>query len=260
MAGNKDKYWIRPEDMYSYYVYALYDKSGYPFYIGKGKGLRVNNHTKPSSLREASYKNHKIKKILSEAGQLKREILFFCDSEESAFEMEAYLIESYGLSNSGGILTNVLKDHKDLPESARTGVGRDKAAKTRLKLSHETAQTIIEKYSAGGITQKQLAMDYGVSESTIGAILCKTTKSYSSLKNTHQPKERFSLTKAVVDNILSDREAGLSQKEMLSKYSVSKTHLYRIYSGKLAYITAGEGTSTSPTGGDDASAGNMENT
>jgi hypothetical protein len=66
--------------MDEFHVCALYDEKGVPFYIGKD---RVNSHTKPSNLRIKSYKNNKVKLILREHRQLKREILTYCNSENS---------------------------------------------------------------------------------------------------------------------------------------------------------------------------------
>jgi hypothetical protein len=106
--------------MNEYYVYALLDprkpgeyiygeyKFDYePFYIGKGKGNRINAHFYPSSLNDKNRKSNKIKSILNKGLEVvKLKILNDIDEFE-AFLIEDKLIKLIGrIDLNEGILTN----------------------------------------------------------------------------------------------------------------------------------------------------------
>ena len=89
------------------YEYGEYKFDYEPFYVGKGKECRIKIHLVESQLKKNSYKNNKIKKILSENFELisikYQENLLECQS----FNLEINMIKTIGRVDLGtGPLTN----------------------------------------------------------------------------------------------------------------------------------------------------------
>lgn len=91
------------------YVYGDYSFDYEPFYIGKGCGFRNYKHLNPSSLKQNSHKNNKIKNIIKETENNPIIILKECDlSEKEAFDLEIKYIKTIGRnSKKEGPLTNI---------------------------------------------------------------------------------------------------------------------------------------------------------
>ncbi|QGH72513.1 MAG: GIY-YIG protein [Myoviridae sp. ctThM1] len=231
MAGYVDKGWVTPRDAVSFYVYALYGLDGWPFYIGKGKNNRINNHVKPTLLKEPCYKNHKIKKILSEQGYLKREILCYCDSEDSALNLEKDLIAAYGIYTEGGILTNHCKSHWDIPEKAIVVRTEKQKTKRQVKVTDEDILLAYDKWKNEYVSILSLASNLGISESHLGKIFEGKKRKDLNLSNDTPSRQslRGGYTYEMLKDLIIDRfENNFSYSKLMSKYKVPKTTVARI--------------------------------
>ena len=93
-----------------YYVYLLIDpRNNKVFYVGKGKGNRINQHLL-RALDDKTYETEKDKKIreIQKAGlEVKHSVLRHELTEKEAFEVESAVIDILGKDK----LTNIVKGH-----------------------------------------------------------------------------------------------------------------------------------------------------
>ncbi|MCZ6623140.1 MAG: GIY-YIG nuclease family protein [Deltaproteobacteria bacterium] len=80
----------------SYYTYLLCAPDEEPFYVGKGKALRIFGHERQAQNGEDTPKARRIKEIKTNGESVFYKIDSFHDSEELAFEREEYLIDQIG--------------------------------------------------------------------------------------------------------------------------------------------------------------------
>lgn len=111
-TSEKSKYKLSPStiEKLQYYVYSLSDPStGNIFYIGKGRGNRINHHLL-GALDENTKESEKINKIreIQNAGlEVKLDIIRHGLNEKEAFEVESAIIDTIGMDN----LTNIVSGH-----------------------------------------------------------------------------------------------------------------------------------------------------
>lgn len=83
-----------------YYVYELIDpRSNLVFYVGKGKGNRLEQHFKEAISGKQSPKCQVIREIWGDGYEPIRHIVQHFTDEMQAYEFEAQRIELYGLAN-----------------------------------------------------------------------------------------------------------------------------------------------------------------
>lgn len=229
-----DKGWVRPKDMNTFYVYALFDENNVIYYIGKGKGYRINNHVKPSNISSQSYKNNKTKQCLSKIGFVRREILSYHEHEKDAYEMEEYLINAYGVFTEGGVLTNMCKSREHIPAFVR-----ERLQKTDRKSSLDFS-ILLEKHSlylAGELSIADVAKQLGKSSGYISAVFSGRALKHLSLQGVGMNKKVHPLS--LKERVLFLRSGGMSYSLICKDTGLPKTTVARIIKEKAS----GNGTS-----------------
>ena len=107
-----------------YYVYVLIDpRNNQPFYVGKGKGKRVESHYYNWESNDMCnpHKTRKIKKLQKLEYQPKYKIVFESFDVNLVYEEEKRLIAKWGRYryDEGGILTNIRLGGEGSPESCK---------------------------------------------------------------------------------------------------------------------------------------------
>ena len=106
----------------NYYTYAYLREDGTPYYIGKGKGNRINRKHRRRNTKHFSPPNDKNRIIF-----LKQNL-----TEEEAFKHEKYMIFVFGRKDLG---TGILRNMSDGGEGS-SGFVMSEEAKRKLSISH----------------------------------------------------------------------------------------------------------------------------
>jgi plasmid stability protein len=141
-----------------YYVYVLARPDGRPFYVGKGRSDRLNQHEREARRGHRCHKCNIVRKIWRQGGQVQRYIMLETENEQEALEYEQEVVAMYGrdtLANRTGggkglsgyrhrpetraRMSRIMKGRSPSPqahEAARVWhTGRPTPEETRLKIS-----------------------------------------------------------------------------------------------------------------------------
>lgn len=134
---------VRPVFKNKYYVYALCKPNGEVFYIGKGKGKRINHHFNDWHLNKSN--NKKNQTIRKYGNSIKREILCYFDNEDSAYEYEEWLISYYGIESEGGCLRQYAKSRYQYADCFKKVASEQSRKKTTPEIE-EMVVTVYKMY------------------------------------------------------------------------------------------------------------------
>lgn len=107
-----------------FYVYTLARPDGRVFYVGKGRGKRIDAHESQARHGKLSKKCNIIRKIWASGGQVEKAIVFRTESEREALDYEIRLIASF----TSGELANLTRGGDGV-------IGYRFTAKARAKIS-----------------------------------------------------------------------------------------------------------------------------
>jgi hypothetical protein len=153
----------------AFYIYALKDpRSGKPFYIGKGTGIRAWSHIANV---DKSSKGKRISEIQNLGHEVDVAILVSDLSEFQALRLEAELIYTFGTEASGGWLTNIVSPNKNVrvkpPRNLNIPFGSREKAQLGLQMLKD-AVIDLAKANSNGILNSEIVKAYDLQSDYLG--------------------------------------------------------------------------------------------
>lgn len=229
------------ENLHKYYVYVLCKPNGTVFYVGKGKGDRINDHFQKSKLRHNSRKISTIKKY---GDSIKREILCYFSDENTAYEYEEWLIAHYKLTGDGGTLTNIAKTRYEYCKEFSLNVSKSQ----KKKFKDEIIINFYIDFFNNAIDRKILSLKYNMTLAEVSRISRgyryvilyedyilsgKVKDNREKLKRKRVPnKKEYKLTNETLTEISKKYLSGdFNLVELADEYNTSSKYLSSVFSG-----------------------------
>lgn len=185
--------------MKEFYVYVYADPITHcPFYVGKGTGKRWKGHWNNS---HNMHVNRKIEKIRKKGMQPHVEKIYITNCEDSALELEEFLIDQCGIINNGGILCN-----------------QDLGGKGTCKYKFDTA--FYDRL--GRESDKQIADDYGCCDVTVHNIRKSLDIPSFRSGDDYRVHNKTDVSDEVIQSL-----GTMSDKGLADKFNIHKSSIYR---------------------------------
>lgn len=240
--AQENPYNIKPTFPDKYYVYALCKPNGDVFYVGKGKGKRINCHFQEYHLKRSnSAKNQTIRKY---GNAIKREILCYFDNESSAYDYEEWLISYYGLESDGGCLRQYAKTRYEYSDKFSKEIASKASAAKTDKETEELVLNCYKLYFTDCENKHFISQEFSINYDTLRSWLNgskhkilyeKYVKSGLVVKNREYSKE-FKLDKRInVSRIREMRDLWLGGKittgDVAKEFNIDRNSIREMFYG-----------------------------
>lgn len=241
-APNPDN--VKPLFKDKYYVYALCKPNGDVFYIGKGKGKRINHHFNDWHLNKSnSKKNQTIRKY---GNSIKREILCYFDSEETAYDYEEWLISFYGLESEGGCLRQYAKTRDQYSEDFKNVASEQSRKKTTPEVE-DLVKKVYELYFTECENKYFISEDTGLSFERVDSwikgvkhkVLYEKYIKSGLIKKNREVTQEFKLDKRFkvkeLRKLREDWFNGESTTAIAERFGVNRDTIRHLFYGESCY-------------------------